>query len=61
MTIHEDAVAAGASAGKMAPERTSRKGGPGLSGTNFIMMTIVILILLFVLVNVGPLMNLYFE
>jgi len=32
-----------------------------LSGTNFIMMTIMILILLFVLVNVGPLLGLYFE
>ena len=32
-----------------------------MSGTNFIMMTIVILILLFVLVNVGPLINLYLE
>ena len=32
-----------------------------MSGTNFIMMTIVILILLFILVNVGPLINLYLE
>ncbi len=32
-----------------------------MSGTNFIMMTIVILILLFILMNVGPLINLYLE
>ncbi len=32
-----------------------------MSGTTFIMMTIMILILLFVLVNVGPLLGLYFE
>ena len=32
-----------------------------MSGTNFIMMTIVILILLFILMNVGPLLNLYLE
>ena len=32
-----------------------------MSGTNFIMITIMILILLFVLVNVGPLLGLYFE
>ncbi len=32
-----------------------------MSGTNFIMMTIMILILLFLLMNVGPLINLYLE
>ena len=32
-----------------------------MSGTNFIMMTIMILILLFVLMNVGPLLGLYLE
>jgi hypothetical protein len=32
-----------------------------LSGTNFIMMAIMILILLFVLMNVGPLLALYYE
>ncbi len=32
-----------------------------MSGTNFIMMTIMILILLFILMNVGPLINLYLE
>ena len=32
-----------------------------MSGTNFIMMTIMILILLFILMNVGPLLNLYLE
>jgi uncharacterized protein YqhQ len=51
-----------ATAGKMVPERILRKEGRfGLSGTNFIMMTIMILILLFVLVNVGPLLGLYLE
>jgi uncharacterized protein YqhQ len=33
----------------------------GLSGNNFLMITFMILILLFVLVNVGPLINLYLE
>lgn len=32
-----------------------------MSGTNFIMMTIMILILLFILVQLGPLLALYFE
>jgi hypothetical protein len=31
------------------------KGSVGMSGTNFIVMVIMILILLFVLVNIGPL------
>jgi hypothetical protein len=32
-----------------------------LSGNNFLMVTFMILILLFVLVNIGPLIGLYLE
>lgn len=37
------------------------KGAVGLSGNNFLMVTFMILILLFVLMNVGPLIGLYLE
>lgn len=42
----------------MSPERKNgSKGVAEMSGTNFIMMTIMILILLFVMMSVGPLVH----